>query len=328
VSHWRPLLERVSAGILAEYDEFGSDLPAGAAESGWLGAKGASPAEIEQAEQRLGVTFPPGYRSFLEETNGFGPIGLFVRRLRPASEVQWLRDEDPELVRIWAEEADTRLGDTLVVSSVEDDARVLVNPHAVNAGIEWEACFFAHWVPGAEVFRSFDELIERQFEAAVRYLRAQRGEPTPQVPGDVRHHLDALGRPEVGQRVEALEALGNLRDASAAPVVAGLLRNADEDEWVRTTAARTLGQLPHPDSVEALVEILRLPYPQGRMFDANRRTDAQEAMIGLKHAAVQGLLAPPIRELAEPRVRAMLRDPDPELRAEARRILSVAHSWR
>lgn len=82
-----------------------------------------------------------------------------------------------------------------------------------------------------------------------------------------------------------------------------------EDDWVRTTAARTLGQLRHPDSVAALVDVLRLPYPQGRMFDPERRSQAQEEMIGLKHAAKQGLLALPLRELAEPAVRALLRDP-------------------
>jgi hypothetical protein len=51
-------------------------------------------------------------------------------------------------------------------------------------------------------------------------------------------------------------------------------------------------------------------------------------MVGLKHAAKQGLLGPPLRELAEPAVRALLRDPDPELRAEVRQLLASAHSWR
>lgn len=332
---WQSFLERVSQDVLQEPDEFAEDLPAGAAESGWLGAAGATEEEIAEAEQRLGIALPSGYRAFLETTNGFGPVGLFVRRLRPVQELAWLGDEDPELVAIWAEEGEDRLAPTLVVSDAYDDARVLLNPGVRDEAGEWRAWFFAHWVPGAQEFGSFRELLEHSHDEAVAHLKAERGEPTPRVApelgvaaDDLEGLVEALARPTPGERVLALEALGNLRDGRAASAVAARLRDPTEDEWVRTTAARTLGQLRHPGSVAALVDVLRLPYPQGRLFDADRRSDAQEAMIGLKHAAKQGLLGPPLRELAEPAVRALLRDPDPDLRAEARQLLVSAHSWR
>lgn len=92
---------------------------------------GASAEEIEIAERRLGTTLPPGYRSFLATTNGFGPIGDFVRRLRPVGEIGWLRDEDPELIRIWVEatgdDAVDQLSgdrDLLRAGLVDDDPRV------------------------------------------------------------------------------------------------------------------------------------------------------------------------------------------------------------
>lgn len=49
---------------------------------GWLGAPGASEAEIAAAEVRLGVTFPPSYRSFLAASDGFLQPDLIVPRLR------------------------------------------------------------------------------------------------------------------------------------------------------------------------------------------------------------------------------------------------------
>jgi hypothetical protein len=124
---------------------------------------GASPEEIEVAERRLGTTLPPGYRSFLETTNGFGPIGHFVRRLRPVAEICWLRDEDPELIQIWVEATgDDALSKTLVVSDEEDGARVLLNPVVVDEEGEWEAWFLAHWVPGRSRTGRFEHWSRRR----------------------------------------------------------------------------------------------------------------------------------------------------------------------
>ena len=307
---WREFLDRVSE----------ADLDAG-----------ASAEEIADAERRLGTTLPPGYRSFLETTNGFGPIGHFVRRLRPVAEVRWLRDEDPELIQIWAEATgDDALTKTLVVSDEEDGARVLLNPAVVGEEGEWEAWFFAHWVPGAEPYSSFRGLLEETYSRFVDDEKARRGEPTPRVaPGlgvaaeDLQGLVDALHRPDANDRWAALEGLANLRDPAAAPAVIDVLQNAGEEDDVRQTAARTLGQLQSERSVTALVDVLRLPYPRGRVFD--RRSPAQEAAIGLKHAASQGLLH--LGGLALPALASAVRDPDPNLRAEACATLCHAHAW-
>jgi len=230
---------------------------------------GASAEEIEIAERRLSTMLPPGYRSFLATTNGFGPIGSFVRRLRPVDEIRWLRDEDPELIRIWVEATgDDTLAATLVVSDEEDGARVLLNPAVVDEDGEWEAWFFAHWVPGAEPYSSFRALVEQTYSRHVDEQKAERGEPTPRVAPelgvdaeDLQGLLDALRLPDLNDRVAALDGLANLRDPAAASAVIDLLQNAGEDDYVRQTAARTLGQLRDEQSVTALVEVLRLPYP-------------------------------------------------------------------
>lgn len=271
---------------------------------------GASEEELRAAEIRLGTPLPPGYRAFLATTKGLGSPVPSVGRLRGADELVWLRDEDPELVRIWAEASgDDALAGTLVVSDEEDAARVLLNPAVTDEAGEWEAWFFAYWVPGAEVFASFGALLDELHERYVRDERAARGEPTPRVAPtlgvdaeDLDGLIAALRRPGVEERLAALDALANLRDAQAAPAVIDVLRDPAQDDYVRETAARTLGQLRDERSVTALLEILR-----------------EEAAIGPKHAARQGLLA--LGPLARPALAAGLNDPDARVRAEACQVL-------
>jgi hypothetical protein len=294
---------------------------------------GASAEEIADAEQRLGTTLPPGYRTFLATTNGFGPVGHVIRRLRPVAEISWLRDEDPELIRIWAEATgDDALAKTLVVSDEADGARVLLNPAAVDEEDEWEAWFFAHWVPGAEQYGSFRELLEKTYSRFVDDEKARRGEPTPRVApelgvaaDDLEGLVDALRHPDANDRLAALDALANLRNAAAIPAVVALLKNPQEDGYVRATAARTLGQLRDESSVSALIDVLRAPYPQGRKWDPEQRSAEQEEAIGLHHAARQALLL--LGRLSAPALAAAVRDPDPSLRAEACATLCYAHAW-
>jgi hypothetical protein len=330
---WREFLERVSAAVIAS-DEYAGKLRPGAVADGWVGFEGASEEEIADAEQRLGVSFPPGYRAFLQTTNGFGPVGAFVRRLRPANELVWLPDEDPGVVEIWAEiegvpAAESSVARTLVVSDEYDDARALLNPSTVDEAGEWEAWFFAHWADGFVPYPSFRALLEHEHESFVDMLKTERGERTPHVaPGlgvaaDDRNGLvQALGRPHPYDRAEALTALGNLRDPAAAPAVVARLEDEKEDEYVRESAARALGGLPDQRSVTALMKILRMPYPQGPRFGAERRSDAWDTVIGLKHAARGSLLA--LWDLARAELAAATRDPDPFIRAEACRTLCYA----
>jgi hypothetical protein len=330
-SGWWALLERVSADVV-EAGEFEEELSAEAFARRWLGSDGAPEQELAAAESRLGVKLPPTYRAFLSTTNGFGPVGFFVRRLRPVEELVWLRDEDPELIAIWTEETqESELAETLAVSDDYDGARVLLNPTIVDDNGEWEAWFFAHWVPGAERHSSFRTLVETTHRSFVEQLRAERGEPTPRVAPslgidaeDRDGLIDALRRPRAHDRAEALQALANLRDPAAVPAVAAILLNPGEDDYVRETAARTLGELRDARSADALIEILRLPYPGGPLAAPERRSPEQEVVLGLKHAAKQGLLQ--LGEPADPALAAALRDPDPLVRAEVCATLCYART--
>ena len=168
-----------------------------------------------------------------------------MRRLRPANELVWLPDEDPEIVEIWAEiegvpAAESSLVRMLVVSDEYDDASVLLNPSDVDDAGEWEAWFFAHWADGFTPYPSFRALLEHEHESFVDILKAERGEPTPDVSpalavaADDRDGLvQALGRPNPYDRAEALRALGNLRDPDAAPAVVARLEDESEDHYVR-----------------------------------------------------------------------------------------------
>jgi hypothetical protein len=323
---WHELLARISAEIV-ESGSFADELSVDAVARRWLGFPAASVKDLAAAEERLGVALPPGYRAFLSTSNGFGPVSFFIRRLRPVAEVVWLYDEDPELIAAWCEGTgesadESALSKALAVSDEYDGARVLLNPTVVDEEGEWEAWFFAHWVPGGEPHRSFRALLEESHARFVDELRAERGEPTPSVAPtlgvaaeDCESLIAALRRSRPEARAEALRGLANLRDPVGVAAVVAVLRDGNEDPYVRETAARTLGQLRDERSAVALLEVLRLPYPQPRMLGASRRSAAQERVIGLKHAARQGLLQ--LGPVARPLLAGALLDPDPLLRAEA-----------
>ena len=69
---WEVFLRRWSQAILESMN--GADLqllPPEVIESGWLGYPGASEADLQRAEIRLGVKLPPCYRAFLKVSNGW-----------------------------------------------------------------------------------------------------------------------------------------------------------------------------------------------------------------------------------------------------------------
>jgi hypothetical protein len=53
---------------------------------------------------------------------------------------------------------------TLEISDVGDSAIMLLNPQVVTPEGEWEAWFFANWLPGARRYRSFWEMMHDEYE--------------------------------------------------------------------------------------------------------------------------------------------------------------------
>ena len=172
---WSTWLAQFSAELIARVDLNRPDAfrhPAVTAErvaSGWLGEAGLDETELARVETRLGIALPTSYRSFLAASNGFLLPGLIVPRLMGGAEVAWYRDVDSATVAIWAESAapgspESRLGDCLLVSERElvGTCVFLLDPAARHSDGEWEALCLAHWIPGANRYRDFEDLLERE----------------------------------------------------------------------------------------------------------------------------------------------------------------------
>jgi hypothetical protein len=191
---WGDLLARWSERVLAS-PELAGDLPEDARVSRWLGYPGATEDAIARAEARLRTRLPPSYREFLAASNGFRQIGGFIHRVWSAEEVDWFAarngqwidayvnppafmsmfvGDTPRLTDeeyfVYGEEQDTArfrheyLKTALEVSERGDDAILLLNPKVVTPEGEWEAWFFANWLPGASRYRSFWELMKEECE--------------------------------------------------------------------------------------------------------------------------------------------------------------------
>ncbi|MBB6348192.1 hypothetical protein FHU36_004737 [Nonomuraea muscovyensis] len=148
-----------------------------------VASSGASEDRIARLEERLGTRLPPSYRAFLHLADGWGE-----GTLRASDEVGWLRDLDPHVAAtgseddgyaipsasdedyfVYGDEQDTvfyrpeYLPGTLLIGEF-DDGVYLLNPHVTTPEEEWEAWYLAPWLPGAQRFRSFWDLMNDEFE--------------------------------------------------------------------------------------------------------------------------------------------------------------------
>jgi hypothetical protein len=182
---WRTFLETYNREILS-VDEVRKSLPADVVASGWVGSPGASEVELAAAEARLGITLPPSYRSFPATNNGWHEANYFVYELWPAATLAWFREQNQQWIDAYVEPDQDfpRLSDeeyfvygeeqlpnnirteylqtALQISDEGDSAVMLLNPEVSDADGEWEAWFFANWVPGARRYRTFREMMEQE----------------------------------------------------------------------------------------------------------------------------------------------------------------------
>lgn len=59
-------------------------------------------------------------------------------------------------------------GSTSAIRPDSGSGLYLLNPRIVTAEGEWEAWFFAHWLPGANRYRSFWELMQGEYQNFVQ----------------------------------------------------------------------------------------------------------------------------------------------------------------
>lgn len=190
------ILELMSEDQLAQ-------LPQDVIESGWLGYPGATEEQISQTESRLGLKFPPSYRAFLQVTNGWRQTTPFIHRLWSTEGIErfavrhqkWIeaftnQHENTQVSFEYAIELDdlwelTTVSDAeyfvygeaqdcsklrveylktaIEISDVGEASIYLLNPQVVTEAGEWEAWFFGDWLPGADRYRSFQDMMEAEY---------------------------------------------------------------------------------------------------------------------------------------------------------------------
>jgi hypothetical protein len=158
---WVRLLSQLAAKVIGDR-EMAVDLPDEALETGWLGAPGATPADLADVEARLGVTLPPSYRAFLQTSNGWGPLSFGVERLLAAGEIVKFVEAEPEWVAAYEGlDESAGLNTAIQISTTYDSAVCLLIP---SEAAEWETWFFANWLAGAWRHESFLGFMRSEME--------------------------------------------------------------------------------------------------------------------------------------------------------------------
>jgi hypothetical protein len=189
--NWKSFLTRWSREAIEAIDT--SKLPPSVVKSGWLGYAGATEAQIMEAETRLKISFPPSYRAFLKVSNGWRQTTPFIHQLWSTAEIEWFsvkhqhwidaflkKSESPqsnenrspsdEEYQVYGAAQDCSklrgeyLQTALAISKRGEGAIYLLNPQVVNSEGEWEAWFFGDWLPGADRYRSFQEMMQAEYE--------------------------------------------------------------------------------------------------------------------------------------------------------------------
>ncbi|NVO30534.1 SMI1/KNR4 family protein [Hymenobacter lapidiphilus] len=186
-ANWPDLLRQISKEILTDADflegNLAETLTPAHRQAGWLGEPGATEVELAALEQRLATQLPPSYRTFLQTSNGFGPLDYFIWDLQPCQKVDWLVNTNRDVVELWekgskqtpsvSDEEYFQYGEEqageqvrgeyfrelLMISDWGDAGFLALNPAVQHEG-EWEAWHFASWIPGANRYRSFTELMQ------------------------------------------------------------------------------------------------------------------------------------------------------------------------
>ncbi len=167
-------------------------LPPHVRSQGWLGFPSASDENIAATESRLGIALPPSYRDFLKVSDGWLKPTHAIHRLLSVDKITWFKAKNRNWIKAFTQPAmfnlepkipdqdyfaygqfaqqfrAPHLKETLQISEVGDAAVYLLNPQVITQDGEWEAWFFADWLPGVHRFRSFQEMMESQYAQLAR----------------------------------------------------------------------------------------------------------------------------------------------------------------
>lgn len=139
--------------------------------------------EIEALERRLGKNLPPSYRNFLLYSNGWLVMNCFSK-LYSTEEIDWFRVQHEDLTD-WSDYliSDEQyfyygayqslsnirgryLKTALQISTYEDGYVYLLNPEIIDERGEWEAWDFGTKISGAYRYRSFWDMMQKNYQDA------------------------------------------------------------------------------------------------------------------------------------------------------------------
>jgi cell wall assembly regulator SMI1 len=147
----KEVLEKISVASI-ELKDF--DFTEEQIKSKWIGNAPASTEEISIAEKRLGVNLPDDYKDFLRICNGFEACNSIEPTFHQIQKIDYLRNIEPELIKIWIETGNDEVGNLLeksiVIAGIDEEQLFLIIPP--NKDLKWEYWKFASWIPGEEKY--------------------------------------------------------------------------------------------------------------------------------------------------------------------------------
>lgn len=286
---WESLLTEWNSALFKAVDIEDYALPPDVRRSRWLGFPGASETEIAAAEARLGTaTFPPSYREFLSFTNGWRTTGTFIDRLWSTQVVDWLRVRHGDVIDSFSDDSEPELTDahyfdydddetvtyirsehlsTLVeISDMGDAALYLLNPKIRSNDGEWEAWFYASWLPGFRRYPSFWALMQAEYASFKRLEARRRMEQKPAQAATILRELS----PELVQELERVARLmGKPQQGSQGGVPLDPAYVEGYVHALRDTAQRVQRVIDeNPNAKAFLKELRRLMTTLGHEADA------------------------------------------------------------
>jgi hypothetical protein len=181
---WDSYLGEYSAVYLRTANEYQrAELNPEQAAARWMGHAPATEAAVVAVEQRLGIKFPPSYRSFLLTTDGWDGVGGWIDLVYPCERINWMRDTwgGKDLIDLYTEnpgeddgpnvEYVTVFTQSLEVASGEDFW--LLDPTVTGSDGEWAAYLFEPKYGTLERFASFAGLF-RGSRQLMEYLEERR----------------------------------------------------------------------------------------------------------------------------------------------------------
>uniref|UniRef100_A0A0G4IC48 Knr4/Smi1-like domain-containing protein n=1 Tax=Chromera velia CCMP2878 TaxID=1169474 RepID=A0A0G4IC48_9ALVE len=130
---------------------------------------------LQETARRLEMStpFPPSYTRLMSVVGPIKEPHSEVPRLLQLSEVQKFSETEygKMIIDCYCSEGEwvdqeregftmRHLESCLLISSTDGDSCLLLNPEKVDKAGEWQAVFFANWVPGAMPFPSFGAMMK------------------------------------------------------------------------------------------------------------------------------------------------------------------------